>query len=350
MGICVLLDGLMLGTASGGDATYILGLAQELLNDSRFVPIMAVTKNGESIVKNERIPYVLAKGSRVWGPITLGIIARKIKADIIHTQYFPILKTRIPVVTTVHDLGFVEYSSSFSFFQKAKLGLAVKLSLRKARVIITVSRQSMESVKKFSPAFKDKVICVPNGVQAVTEDFTENLECDKSWPKDYVLWIGNTEPRKNLDKFLAAYEKALPAWPDLKLYAVGSIVLTDVAKIQKSGGSYLGRVDKNLLTCLISCARVVAYPSLFEGFGLPALEAVACGVPALVHQNSPLTDYISKGIITVDCRDVQEMTKGIILCKLLPWTPSEIRNEAKRLSRDRFGTHTMMVYERIMKQ
>lgn len=342
----VLLDGLMIGTGSGGDASYVLNLAQSLVKSPDFEPWIAVTKFGANIADHENLPYIVASGPRVLGPLSISSVARRLHPDVIHTQYFPAMGTSAPVVTTIHDMGFVKMKASFSLAQKIKLKVAVSRSLRRASTIIVVSQKSYDDLVNVAPDYADKIAIIPNGISLAKYN-RSTTPINSISP--YILWIGNDEPRKNLQRLLYAYKKSKDEWPSLRLLVAGKISLMGCQAINSVGGESLGFVSYNKVVDLIYGATGLVYPSLFEGFGFPPLEALACGIPSVVHRELPLCDYVRRGLYGVDATSIQELTEAILRLRYLEWTREELVQEAGKLSSERTRDLTTDVYRNAIR-
>ena len=193
----VLLDGLMVGSGSGGDMRYIMDLAAEMSKSKNFEPIMAILPHGEQILKASELSYIKLSGLRVEGPVLLHRAAKKVKPQIIHTQYFPVPFFGGNVVTTIHDVGFLKFPQSYSHYQRIKLRTASRLALKTSDAIVTVSNFSYRHLVELYPKYKSKIVVVPNGV-----DLDKYTIATSTSRKPYILWVGNTEPRKNFQNLL----------------------------------------------------------------------------------------------------------------------------------------------------
>jgi len=172
----------------------------------------------------------------------------------------------------------------------------------------------------------------------------------------YVLTVGTIEPRKNHVRLIKAFEVVASAFPALKLVIAGKSgwLNGEVFKTAKesSVGSrilFLNYVSDADLPELYRLAEVMAYPSLYEGFGLPALEALACGTPVLTSNNSSLPEVVGEAALLVDPMSVSEIAAGLTAAIENPELRSRMRAlgfiQARRFSWDRAARETLRVYE-----
>ncbi len=233
----------------------------------------------------------------VWYPLVLG---RERDADVLHCPtYRGPLGTRIPLVVTVHDLAVLRHPETFNRWTRTYSPRAVPRVLRAARRIIAVSEFTRGELVELLDVPPDKISVVPNGVD---DEFTRD---GPSASGDYVLAVGTLEPRKNLSRLVEAVQRS-----DVELRVVGARGWGDV-EVAGNGVRWLGEVDDAELARLYRGALCLAYPSLYEGFGIPVLEAMACGAPVVTTRGSAMEEVADGAAVLVDANDPAEIAAGI---------------------------------------
>jgi len=221
-------------------------------------------------------------------------------------------------VVTIHDCGFFDQARCFSpQFARWYQWLIPRLA-RRARKIITVSEFSRRRLLELTGVDENRVVVIPNGVgrQFVAVDPERQAEVRRRLrlPSPYVLSVGSLEPRKNLPRLLEAWRQLSAKDRHLSLVLVGasgqqfqSIDLTgNMPSVMTAG--YVSDED---LPAVYSGAQLFVYPSLYEGFGLPVLEAMACGTPVVCSQITALAEVVQDAGLLVDPYDPAAISAGI---------------------------------------
>jgi glycosyltransferase involved in cell wall biosynthesis len=194
---------------------------------------------------------------------------------------------------------------------------------RKVRRIITVSAFVKERVIKILRVPKEKIAVIPNGVgpcfrpEAAIRSERARLQLGIPTPH-YVLALGSIEPRKNLQRLLQAWRRAADVVPqDVWLVVAGEQGNPAIFKSESSGARparmlITGHVADEILPPLVAGALALAYPSIYEGFGLPALEALASGTPVLAGNCAALREVVGDAGLFVNPLNVSEMEEGLV--------------------------------------
>jgi glycosyltransferase involved in cell wall biosynthesis len=234
------------------------------------------------------------------------------------------LRCPVPAVATVHDLTALLMPESHRLKVRASLIPFLGPSFESARRLVAVSRATAADLAFHFPHCAAKVRVVYNGVdpdfRPGCPDEIAASRAELGAPADgFVLYAGTLEPRKNVGALLDAWE-ALddgdPRTPPLVLagpYGWGSRGL--VRRIERLAGRrsvrYLGRLPRPALVRLVQAARLFVYPSLYEGFGLPAAEALACGVPVVACRTSSLPEVVGEAGLLVEPGDTGALAAAI---------------------------------------
>jgi len=222
----------------------------------------------------------------VWYPFLLG---REDTADVLHCPtYRGPTRPRVPLVVTVHDLAVFRHPEAFNRWTRAYSPRVVPRVLAAAQRVIAVSEFTRRELIELLRVPDEKIRVVPN---AVGDEFTSVGEAEEG---DYVLAVGTLEPRKNLSRLVEAVQRTRR-----ELRVVGARGWGGV----EVGGKELARLYRG--------ATCVAYPSLYEGFGIPVLEAMACGAPVVTTRGTAMEEVADGAAVLVDARDPAEIAAGI---------------------------------------
>ena len=230
----------------------------------------------------------------VWYPVRLGRRARAL--DVLHcTTFRGPLRSSVPTVVTVHDLAILRAPAAFPRWHRLYGRAGLERVLRAADVIVAVSEFTRREVTALVDVPAERVRVVPNGVDA---SFTpDGPRADG----DYVLAVATLEPRKNLGR---AVDAAREAGVELRVVGARGWGGVDVH-------GWVGEVPDAELAALYRGARSVLYPSLYEGFGLPVLEAMACGTPVVTSRATAMEEVAGTAAVLVDPLDVSSIAAGI---------------------------------------
>jgi glycosyltransferase involved in cell wall biosynthesis len=229
-----------------------------------------------------------------WYPLGLRRHARRF--DLVHcTTFRGPPGAAVPVVLTVHDLAVLRYPEAFPRWHRLYGQTALRRTLQAADAVVAVSEFSRDETVSLVGVAPERIRVVPNGVDDV---FTPEGPAAEG---DYVLAVATLEPRKNLARAVEAARVA-----DVELRVVGA---------RGWGGvdvpGWVGEVPDAELAALYRGARCVLYPSLYEGFGLPVLEAMACGTPVVTSHGTAMEEVAGGAAVVVDPLDVSALAAGL---------------------------------------
>ena len=226
-------------------------------------------------------------------------------------------------VLTVHDLSYVIRPQDAHPRQRRFLDMAVPRSIDRARLVIAVSEATKRDLMQRYGVRPHRIRVVPN---AVPEWFGPVTDCDElaavrrqlGLPERFVLSVGTIQPRKNIGGLARAVSLALaragsPTIEHVHAGGEGWLCEQVYAAIEQAGDRvrFVGRVDDRTLRALYSLASVYAYPSHGEGFGIPILEAFACGCPVLTSDTPATTEVAAGAAVTVDPSDPEALADGL---------------------------------------
>jgi len=233
----------------------------------------------------------------LWYPFVLG---RARGADVLHCPtYRGPLRSALPLVVTVHDLAVFRHPEAFNRWTRMYSPRVVPRVLGAARRIIVVSEFTRRELVELLRVPDERIRVVPNGVD---DEFTPNGPAADG---EYVLAVGTLEPRKNLPRLVEAARRN-----QLELRVVGARGWGNV-EVGGNGVRWLGELTDAELARQYRGALCVAYPSLYEGFGIPVLEAMACGTPVVTSRATAMEEVADGAAVLVDPNDPAELAAGI---------------------------------------
>jgi glycosyltransferase involved in cell wall biosynthesis len=252
-------------------------------------------------------------------------LLRRSSADLFHTPYFLVpLLAPIPMISTVQDLIFDRYPEYMPWrFSSPYYRLLMKWGTRRALHILCLSRFTAADLTRFYQTPVSKITVIPPGVDQgfipVTDlDRREALRGKYKLARPFILSVGARRPHKNLGRLVDAYASLHGDTPhDLVLVGPRDVRFPDEAQRAVTSRGLNGRVkfldwvDEADLAGLYSLADLLVFPSLIEGFGLPALEAMACGTPVVGADNSSLPEVVGDAGVLVDPRDVESLASAM---------------------------------------
>jgi glycosyltransferase involved in cell wall biosynthesis len=249
-------------------------------------------------------------------------------ADVIHAPDFVLPPTRARTLLTVHDLTFLVRPESADAGLRRYLSRAVPRSLRRADLVLVDSRATAADLQRLLGVGGSRVRLAYPGVdprfRPLPRSETEPLRAELGLPAEFLLFVSTIEPRKNLVRLIEAFarltdtEAREPALAPLHLVIAGrkgwlfEEVFAAVERMGLGGRvRFLDFFDDRHLPALYNLARAFVYPSLYEGFGLPALEALACGRPVVTAAVSSLPEVVGQAAVLVDPLSVESIAAGI---------------------------------------
>jgi len=312
---------------SAGVHQYILHLLRHLdgvADDMRFTVLMGTnalepTTNLELLrsIRDTRRPAMRI----LWEQLTQPRVLRQIEADLVHGPVFigP-LTAPCPVVTTIHDLSFLRFPHLFRPANRLYLTIMTRLSARRARRLIAVSEHAASESVGLLGVPRKKITVVHHGVDAAfrplpAADVAAFRE-RKGLPRRFLLFVGTLEPRKNLPRLIEAFARICEGESKLVLVGGRGWLYDDLfAKVEELDLSdavlFPGYVSNQELPLWYNAATAFAYPSLYEGFGMPVTEAQACGTPVLTSNSSSLPEAAGEAALLVDPHDVGAIAAGL---------------------------------------
>lgn len=227
------------------------------------------------------------------------------------------------IVVTVHDLAIYHNKDWFPGNQAFSVKIAVPQTLKKAKKIIAVSESTKWDIINIFKISPEKIKVVYEGVEkvAINDDETRKIKEKFNLEKDFIFFVGTFEPRKNIINLIKAFlrltqNKELKGKINLVLAGKKGWKYKEIfeilkAKEAKENIKYLDYIDVKEKFILLKEAKVFVFPSFYEGFGVPVLEAMSLGTPVITSKNSSLTEVGGKAVIYIDPHNIEEIAESI---------------------------------------
>lgn len=235
--------------------------------------------------------------------------------DIVHTSDWTEPPSKYPKVTTVHDLIPFKYpqttTDSIRNAHKKKLAWVI----RESKKIIAVSEATKKDLMSILRVPEEKIVVIPEGVEERYSpqplDLIEAVNRRYKTGDDYLFTLSTVEPRKNQPALIEAYKIVRKTYPNLKLVIAGRM-REDGGLLMTEGVITPGYIPDADMPALYSGCLAFVFPSIYEGFGLPPLQAMACGAPVAVADTSSLPEVVGSAGVLFDPTNVQLIATGII--------------------------------------
>lgn len=356
-----------------GIGTYIQNLIRTLAareDDNSYVLFVGPSHEGLLADLPDNFKLVIERSPvySVRELVALSWRLRRLKLDLYHATHY-VLPAWVPcrAVVTIHDIIHLLYPQflpgplAFLYAQRM-----IRRSLIRGDQIIAGSQNTKSDLMEYFEVSGRKINVVYYGV---AERFSDPLDEDEVRAKlepfglepGYALFVGNPKPHKNLDNVVKAFARALELGPaDSRLVCVGNRESRDF-KIQRRAEQLnisdrvhlLGHVDDETLRALYQGAELFLYPTLYEGFGLPVVEAMASGVPVITSNSSALKEVAEGYAQLVDPLDIEQMARAIAQCLSDPEHREALaklgRRRAEDFRWDRTAERTLEVYEKALR-
>ncbi len=330
------IDAHAIGAQQGGNETYIRGLIRALakLDDqNRYTIYLAEAEAAaqwqDGFARrhaNFEIRLLPKPTPLVRVPVFLSYELRQHPVDVLHVQYTAPPFCPVPVVATIHDLAFEHMPETFTRRGSFQLKLTVRRTAQRAARIATVSEYSRWDLLRTYRLAPEKVAVTYNGVEshftsALTQNEANEVRKQFGIDRDFLLAVGSLQPRKNLVRLIRAYARLRSEVPNFspQLVIVGrKLWLADeiFAEIRRQRWAedviLTGYVDDADLPKLYRQATAFVYPSLFEGFGLPPVEAMACGTPVVTSNVSSLPEVTGGAALLIDPMDQGSIESALL--------------------------------------
>ncbi|HEY6232535.1 MAG TPA: glycosyltransferase family 1 protein [Pyrinomonadaceae bacterium] len=328
----IAIDAHSVGTGLGGNESYATNLIEALAEiDPNNSYTLYVTRR-EAVARfsnrwpNFSVRATLPHTPLIRIPLTLSAELRRNPVDVLHVQFTAPPLSPCPVVVSIHDLSFEHLPQTFKWRSRKQLRITVRRSAREAAQVIALSKHARQDLIETYGLPPEKVTAIPLAAADHFRPINDDEELQRVRQTygivgEYILSVGAIQPRKNLSRLVEAYSRLRRATPEgnlPKLVLAGKCswlyeeTLRIIRELQVSDSVILtGYVPDSDLPGLYSGALCFVYPSYFEGFGLPPLEAMKCGVPVIVGNQTSLPEVVGDAGLLVDPFDAEAIAGAI---------------------------------------
>ncbi len=359
------IDAHMLGHFETGNETYIRELVRALVElesgDEFFILVEDEAYAPISPRSNCHIIRISTRSAVRRLLFDLPRLARKWRFDLLHVTYNAPFVSPCPFVVTVHDVSFARHPEFFSLRDRWVLNTLVPRSVRRARAILTDTEFAKRDLIEIYHLAAEKIVVTPYAAGAQFrphEDRSLLAAIRKKYQtsEHYLLAVGNLQPRKNLGRLIEAYAQAVREdHIAAKLVLVGQQLWggVEVVRAVEANGLtdrvvFAGFVPEDELVLLYNAASVFVLPSLYEGFGLPVIEAMACGTPVIASNVSALPEVTGDAALLVDPCDINDLAEALARATLDRALHSEMKakglDRASRFSWRETAQKTLIAY------
>ncbi len=373
MAIRIGIDATSLPPNQGGAAFYILNLIKALACIDKDNKYFIFIKDRDAFdISQSNVHFIECSSANrvlrlIWEQTVLPWYARRYRLQVLHSPHYtkPLFLRDCSSVVTFHDMTFFIYPQKHILSKQIFFKNMIPLSARSADRLIADSYSTKRDMVKFNMASEDKIEVVHPSVDKSyrlieNEALIEKIRGKYDTSSKFILYVGTIEPRKNIDGLIKAYHKAANSQGIEHRLVIAGGKGWDYERVFKLVGDlkleervvFTGYVPENDLPLLYNAAELFIYPSFYEGFGIPTLEAMSCGVPVISSNISSLPEVVGDGGILVDPYNIDELAEAIIKVITDEGLREELSqrglNRARLFSWNRTAEDTLSIYREIV--
>lgn len=359
------IDATGLGGPKTGTSVYLIEILSRWSRDTSidheftiFASEKALSLCSEAKL-DHRFRFVRAPSNRhlrvIWQQLMLPWHIRRLGIDVHWGTGFvlPVASQR-PMAVTIHDLTFQLFPEVHERLKRRYFPAIMRHSVRKAQAVFAVSRTTEADLKRIIPESEGKTTVTLLAARKLHSD--PHSPCAQRTSRDYLLFVGTLEPRKNLPRLVSAWQALDDTTRgSTRLVIVGAAgwMVGELLQSLNSNNTIdiLGHVSDSALAELMQGAKALLYPSLYEGFGLPVIEAMALGIPLLTSGTGATAEIAEGAAVLVDPTSVDDISRGLARLLTEPellGTLSTLGQErAKSFSWERTAQLTLETLERL---
>nr|MBN1228359.1 glycosyltransferase family 4 protein [Anaerolineae bacterium] len=314
-------------TGTEGYSYHLIRWLLELGNEYRFRLYFRDVPSPDLFPDHDKIEPVVIERTRLWTHLGLGPAVRQNPPDVLfvpsHVVPWPTIG-QTPAVFTAHDLGYKHYPDKHPFLHRLYLAWSTRHSVGISSRVIAVSHATAHDLVAFTGINREKIRVVYSGIDDNLLPVRDSSRLTELRERlgikgDYILHVGSIQPRKNLKRLVDAFSLVRQTHPELSLVLAGRSGWEKESFFERcnrddvAGHVILpGYIADEDLPALYSGALLYVFPSLYEGFGFPALESMACGTPVVCANTSSLPELVGDAALTFAPTDVEALVEAIL--------------------------------------
>jgi glycosyltransferase involved in cell wall biosynthesis len=298
----------------------------------------------------------------VWMQLVLPRILRDVRPDLVHfTNYLAPLAGRVPYVVSFHDMSLSLLPECHTLKKRLLTSSLIPSVARGARMILTPSESTRRDVVRLLRVDPGRVRVIPYAASPSFRPVAaapDELAALHGIRAPYFLYVGTLEPRKNLARALRAFAALTDILPECRFVIVGQrgwryaeVLRAAEDPALRGRVDFLGYLPEEKLPALYAQALALVYPSLYEGFGLPVVEAMACGTPVLTSRSSSLAEIGEGAALLADPTDEKALADALHALATDPALRARLRTlgleRARSFSWERTGRETVAAYQEV---
>ena len=317
--------------------------------------------------KNWLVIPLLPKSKLLWTEYLLPKACHQYHIDLLHIQYIaPLfgLPKYTKMLNTIHDISWKFVPQHIKFLDKFLLNTLIPQSIKKSDAIITVSKHSRYAIQNIFGIDLEKIYSIYNGgyIDHIPTVISTSQKVRMALKESYILYLGSLQPRKNIPTAIQAFANYLKSHPDSKLkfivaggksYNYDTQIDTIISEFAlQERVIFVGFITDEEKILLLKQAKAFIYLSLYEGFGIPLIEAMSLATPVISSNTSCLPEVVGESGILVDPYNIEEITKAIITLVHNPLIVKEYKDKgldrAKEFTWDSMVKNTYSIYKKLL--
>lgn len=362
----VLINGLLVDNKSAGIGNYGYNFINNLNQLNTDYDITVLWQKNEELGDINTIKKSYSNSYKRILDEQFFLLSQYKENDLIHFIDYgsPVMNIRKPIIITIHDLSYFKFPETFTFGSRKIKETISPISAKRASKIIVDSKSTKKDVLNQFKVDESKVKIIypgkPNYSRVNDNNKIQMVKNKYNIYGDYILYLGTLEPRKNILRLIQAYYKLFKNGISEKLVIAGKkgwlyeeiFYKVKELKLQEKiiFTDYVDEVDK---PALYSGAKVFIYPSLYEGFGLPPLEAMSCGTPVVASDTSSLPEVVGKSGLYINPKNIDSIAKGIYDIIIDEELRIDLKNRGKERSKMFNWSNTtneiLSIYDEILR-
>lgn len=379
----IAIDIRLIGRKRTGDEAVFFNLTRELLLLDRENRYLLVTDQRDPVFLGElesklgiadhphaQIVSLQGRSRFVWNLLSVPLFLMWKEPDIFHTQYIlpAFVPARTSVVAHIHDVSFRAFPALIGFLDRLFLSLFIPRTMRRADLLVAPSEFTKQEIRSRYGVSEERIAVVPNALLSsfgrdLTKEELETVRRKYHLPQTFLLSVGTMQPRKNVPFFLRAFASVRERLPDMRVVLVGKRggrhYDTDIDRViarekLEQEVIFPGFVDTDDLPAVYRLARGLVFPSLYEGFGIPLLEAFAQGAPVAASDIPPFREVGGEAVLFFSPERVAECAEALYtLSTDESWRGSSTKAGLQRASEYSWGKSAGILflrYDELLRQ